>query len=134
MVIAAIDKLPAMFRYADLARPCPNVSRPTIKRVLGLLRHEGKVECVKPGRNAVWEKRGQDAIDGIVNGHFAVGAVISMVLRHIAMCQQAGTGMRMMRGERQKLGIPAATYKNSRPCNAFQFFIAEQDSEQAGSD
>jgi len=68
MVIAAISKLPATFRYGDLARACPNVSRPTIKRVLGLLRHEGKVECVKPGRDAVWEKRGRETINGINNG------------------------------------------------------------------
>ena len=67
MVIAAI-KNPATFRYGDLARACPNVSRPTIKRVLGLLRHEGKVECVKPGRDAVWEKRGRETINGINNG------------------------------------------------------------------
>ena len=58
MVIAAIEKLPATFRYADLAKACPNVSRPTIKRVLGQLRKEGKVECIQPGRDAVWEKRG----------------------------------------------------------------------------
>lgn len=58
MVIAAIEKLPAAFRYADLAQACPNVSRPTIKRVLGLLRKKGKVECVRPGRDAVWEKKG----------------------------------------------------------------------------
>ncbi len=44
--------------YADLAQACLNVSRPTIKRVLGRLRQEGKVECIKPGRDAVWEKRG----------------------------------------------------------------------------
>lgn len=58
MVLSAIEKLPSQFRYADLAQACPNVSRPTIKRVLGKLRDEGKIECLKPGRDAVWEKRG----------------------------------------------------------------------------
>jgi Fic family protein len=58
MVIAAIQKLPVTFRYADLALACPNVSRPTIKRVLGQLRQEGKVECMRPGRDAIWEKKG----------------------------------------------------------------------------
>ena len=58
MVISAIEILPATFRYADLSQACPNVSRPTIKRVLGHLRNEGKVECVRPGRDAVWEKKG----------------------------------------------------------------------------
>ncbi len=57
-VLIAFEKLPPHFHYADLARACPNVSRPTIKRVLGRLRQEGKVECVKPGRDAVWKKRG----------------------------------------------------------------------------
>ena len=56
-VLAAIRRLPETFRYADLARACPNVSRPTIKRVLGKLRQEGKVECIKAGRDAVWEKK-----------------------------------------------------------------------------
>ena len=58
MVIAAIEKLPATFRYADLAQACPNVSRPTIKRVLAKLREDGSVRCVKSGRDAVWEKKG----------------------------------------------------------------------------
>jgi hypothetical protein len=58
MVMAAIQKLPTVCRYADLAQACPNVSRPTIKRVLGQLRKEGKVECMRPGRDAMWEKKG----------------------------------------------------------------------------
>lgn len=58
MVMATIQKLPATFRYADLAQACPNISRPTIKRVLGQLRQEGKVKCVRPGRDALWEKIG----------------------------------------------------------------------------
>ncbi|MEW5867396.1 MAG: Fic family protein [Bacillota bacterium] len=58
LVVFAIERLPSRFHYADLARACPNVSRPTIKRVLGKLRDEGRIECMKPGRDAVWEKRG----------------------------------------------------------------------------
>ena len=57
-VLIAFEKMPKRFHYADLARVCPNVSRPTIKRVLGQLRQQGKVECVKPGRDALWEKKG----------------------------------------------------------------------------
>jgi len=57
MVMAAFEKLPMTFHYADLAQACPNVSRPTIKRVLARLRREGAVECVKSGRDAVWEKK-----------------------------------------------------------------------------
>lgn len=56
MVLSALHKLPTTFRYADLAQACPNVSRPTIKRVLGQLRQEGKVKCTRPGRDANWEK------------------------------------------------------------------------------
>ncbi len=57
-VMTAIEKLPKTFRYADLAKACPNVSRPTIKRVLGQLRNDGRVECTRPGRDAIWEKTG----------------------------------------------------------------------------
>jgi len=56
LVLGVFRKLPEEFRYADLAQACPNVSRPTIKRVLSQLREERKVECVKPGRDAVWRK------------------------------------------------------------------------------
>lgn len=58
MVLSAIEKLPGTFRYADLAQACPNVSRPTIKRVLARLRDEGLIHCTKPGRDATWEKKG----------------------------------------------------------------------------
>ncbi len=57
LVLAAIRKLPERFRYADLAQAYPNVSRPTIKRVLARLREDGAVECIKSGRDAIWEKR-----------------------------------------------------------------------------
>ena len=57
MVMTAIEKLPSNFRYADLAKTCPGVSRPTIKRVLGQLSQEGKVKCTRPGRDAIWEKK-----------------------------------------------------------------------------
>ena len=58
LVISEIKKLPARFHYGDLASVCPDVSRPTIKRVLARLRQAGKVECVKAGRDAIWEKKG----------------------------------------------------------------------------
>ncbi len=40
MVIDCIRHLPATFRYADVERACPGVSRPTIVRVLGELRRQ----------------------------------------------------------------------------------------------
>lgn len=75
------------------------------------------------------QKQGHDAINSIINGYFMLGVAVSMVLRRIAMCEQARTGMHMMRGEWRKLGDPAATYKKNQPWKAFEFFIAEQDKE-----
>jgi hypothetical protein len=57
MKSCAIAKLPVQFHYADLARACTNVSRPTIKRVMGKLRAEGKIECIKSSRDEIWEKK-----------------------------------------------------------------------------
>lgn len=44
------------FAIADLERACPTVSRATIRRVLGQLREQGKVECLGKGRTAQWHK------------------------------------------------------------------------------
>ncbi len=55
-VLAAFEKLPEEFRYQDLERACPNVSRPTFHRVLRRLKHEGRVACVRGGRDALWRK------------------------------------------------------------------------------
>lgn len=56
MIRDAVQRLPNRFRYADLERALPAVSRPTIARALRELRAEGAVRCVKPGRDATWEK------------------------------------------------------------------------------
>lgn len=56
MVIDCVRHLPAMFRYADIERACPGVSRPTIVRVLGELRDNGEIRCTKGGRDATWER------------------------------------------------------------------------------
>jgi Fic family protein len=56
MVIDCIRHLPATFRYADVERACPGVSRPTIVRVLGEMRGSGEIRCTKSGRDAMWEK------------------------------------------------------------------------------
>lgn len=50
-------------------------------------------------------------------------------MRHIAMSEQAGTGMRMMREEWQKLGRPVPTYKNDCAWKAFELFIPGLDKE-----
>jgi ATP-dependent DNA helicase RecG len=54
---------------------------------------------------------------------------IAMAMRRIAMCEQAGTGMRMMREEWRKLGHPAPNFKNDRAWKAFEFFIPGLDKE-----
>jgi hypothetical protein len=56
MIRDAVKRLPNQFRYADLERPLPAVSRPTIARALRELRAEGAIRCVRPGRDAAWEK------------------------------------------------------------------------------
>ncbi|NTW29032.1 MAG: Fic family protein [Coriobacteriia bacterium] len=59
MVIDCIRHLPATFRYADVERACAGVSRPTIVRVLGELRDNGDIRCMKGGRDAKWERTTQ---------------------------------------------------------------------------
>lgn len=56
MIISAIDRLPEVFRHADVARACPGVSRPTIQRTLRLLRERGAIELLRRGRDAEWQK------------------------------------------------------------------------------
>ena len=56
MVVDCVRRLPATFRYADVVRACPGVSRPTIVRALGQLRDAGEIRCTKGGRDAVWAK------------------------------------------------------------------------------
>lgn len=56
MVADAVRHMPQTFRYADVERACPGVSRPTIVRVLGALRDKGDIRCVKGGRDALWER------------------------------------------------------------------------------
>jgi len=44
------------FAVTDLERACPSVSRATIRRVLGELRAQGRVECLGTGRAARWRR------------------------------------------------------------------------------
>lgn len=60
MVADAIARLPSQFQIGDIQRACPTVSRPTINRVLAELKQEGRVRCIKGGRDALWEKLGSD--------------------------------------------------------------------------
>jgi Fic family protein len=58
MIRELILRLPATFRYADVERVMPSVSRPTITRALRDLRNAGAIRCVKGGRDAAWERMG----------------------------------------------------------------------------
>lgn len=59
MVLECVNHLPSTFRYADIERACPGISRPTIVRVLGELRDRGEIRCTKGGRDARWERTAQ---------------------------------------------------------------------------
>jgi Fic family protein len=55
-VLAALDRLPGEFQMAALEKACPGVSHATIRRVLAGLKKQGRVRCLRPGRDAVWSK------------------------------------------------------------------------------
>ncbi len=56
IVFDVVARLPNQFQYGDVERACPGVSRPTINRALAQMRDSGKIRCIKPGRDAIWEK------------------------------------------------------------------------------
>jgi len=56
MILDTVSRLPQRFQIGDIERACPGVSRPTINRALRELREQGKIICVKSGRDAIWEK------------------------------------------------------------------------------
>jgi Fic family protein len=56
LVMDCVRHLPVQFRYADVERACPAVSRPTIERVLGQMRQAGEITLLKTGRDALWER------------------------------------------------------------------------------
>lgn len=56
LVIDSIRRMPVQFRFADVERASPSVSRPTIERALGQLREAGEIRLLKSGRDAVWQR------------------------------------------------------------------------------
>jgi len=56
MIVDAVDRMGSQFKFADLERLLPSVSRPTINRILRELRIRGDIRCAKAGRDATWEK------------------------------------------------------------------------------
>jgi Fic family protein len=61
LIADAVRRLPRTFRYADVERLLPAVSRPTINRALREMRLQGAIRVVKAGRDATWEKMGAPA-------------------------------------------------------------------------
>jgi len=60
LIEQAIERLPSTFSISDLERACPSISRDMIRVVLNRLRKEGRLLCKGTGRNALWEKRGNN--------------------------------------------------------------------------
>jgi len=56
LVIDCVRHLPVQFRFADVERGCPAVSRPTIERALAQMRDTGEIRLLKSGRDAVWQR------------------------------------------------------------------------------
>jgi hypothetical protein len=56
----AIERLPSTFSISDLERACPSISRGMIRVILNRLRKERRLLCRGTGRNALWEKRGNN--------------------------------------------------------------------------
>ncbi len=56
MIMDVIHRLPAEFRFADVERLSPGISRPTMNRALAEMRKAGEIRCVKGGRDALWRK------------------------------------------------------------------------------
>jgi len=56
---------------------------------------------------------------------------IAMALRRIEMCEQAGTGLRMMRREWQALGHAAPTHRDDQARKAFETFLPDTMSRMA---
>jgi len=54
---------------------------------------------------------------------------ITAAMRRIVLCEQAGTGMRMMQNEWQLMGRPAPVFTNDRSRKSFEFFIPGLDEE-----
>jgi Fic family protein len=56
LVMDSVRRLPARFRFADVEREWPGVSRQTIERALGQMREAGEIRLLGRGRDATWER------------------------------------------------------------------------------
>ncbi len=58
LVRSVVESRVLPFSISEIAKDCPGVSRPTIRRVLERRRDEGLVEVKGKGPGARWHKRG----------------------------------------------------------------------------
>lgn len=56
MILDTVKRLPEEFQVGEVKRACPGISQATINRTLAAMRKEGRIKCVKGGRDAVWRK------------------------------------------------------------------------------
>lgn len=54
-------------------------------------------------------------------------------MRRIVLCEQAGTGIRMMNGLWKQNGHPAPAYQNDRSRKAFEFYLPGLDIDLGGT-
>ncbi len=62
IVEEAVENLANEFKISDIERICVSVSRDMIRVVLNRLRDEGAIICKGTGRNAIWQKRGNEIV------------------------------------------------------------------------
>lgn len=58
---------------------------------------------------------------------------IVAAMRRIILCEQAGTGFRMMLNQWKKLGHPEPKYTNDRSWKAFEFFLPGLEADKDGT-
>jgi hypothetical protein len=58
---------------------------------------------------------------------------IASAMRRIIMCEQAGTGLRMIREQWKQLGHPEPKIKNDRGWKAFEFFLPGLEVDLGGA-
>lgn len=56
IIVSAINRIAGPFRVADILRDCPSVSVDLIRRTLKNLRSQGRIKCLRLGRDAQWQK------------------------------------------------------------------------------
>jgi hypothetical protein len=56
IILAAIDRATGPFAASWLQAECPGVGLDFIRKTLGKLRNDGRVECVRRGRTAQWRR------------------------------------------------------------------------------